>query len=657
MITKYLGGFMRGSIIVLILLFSMISFDALSQEINAKLQGDWYLADGSNILMLSVEDDYLLYNSEFWDYELKEGNSLRLNNQSNVKELSFSWAGEDLILMEDEKQTRLVKERKTNINQRPTTALDLREDFLKIDQVVLHGVVTPTDTMPLIASIIYNDAFQESQQKYSADVDENGRFKLIFPLSNAQDLYFQIGKAFFLFYARPGGKMGMKINESSFRDGRGQWTAVKDISFMGDLAQLNEEFRLLNPEYMKIRKYEESDSLQQVLAPMEYLSYRIGLQQDQRMFYQGYFAEYPTSEAIQDLSLRSIRVKAANDLMRYIWLHKNSGGRIQAVDVPNEYLQQVAALMPDDILDFATGSYGDLSREFIMVMMPREANALHDERLEATYDFLSNTVVSENSKLVLRKWKEEEASREKNSSYLSFKEDMKPIFDQYKDELTELNGKINWDHLMSKATNFSTVQRSSMVATFLSQNYHTRGLEIPQYIVDKLKDVDLLPLIAGRINDQIKDFDILKNKVFMEGIDIEESSGNILAKLKEKHKGKVVYIDVWATWCGPCITQFSYLKELKANKLKDVVYVYLCGQSTKKTFDLMVKKHELIGENYFLDKDQYSRFDKEVNITGFPTYMIITKEGKLVREGINRPSAREKLVSQLKGFASREVKN
>ncbi len=644
---------MRGSIIVLFLLVSTISFNALSQEANAKLQGDWYTSDGSNLLILSVADDYLLYDSEFWGYEIEEGKRLELDNQSEKKKLAFTWSGDDLMLGQGNERVRLVRERRTDIGQRPTTNLDLREDFLKIDQVVLHGVITPIDTMPLVASVIYNDAFQESQQKYSADVDEQGRFKLIFPLNNAQDIYFRAGGIYFNFYARPGGKMAIKIDEASFGEGTSLWTDQKEIGFMGDLAQLNEEYRLLHPEFMSIRNYEENDSLQKALTSTDYLKYRLRRYQEQSDFFQGYFNEYPTSEVTKDLSLRSIRVNAAEDLMRYIWLHNMKSGRIDPVDVSNDYLRQVTALMPDDVLDFAAGNYAYLNREFTMVMMPREANALHDKRLAATYDFLSNSVVSENSKMVLSKWKEEESVREKHFGYLAFKGDMKPIFDQYKGEIKDLNNKVDWDHLMSKAMNFSTVQRSSMVATYLSQNYHTRGIEIPEYIVEKLQDVDLLPLIAGRINDQINDFEILMNKEFVEGIEIASNADNILSELKEKHKGKVVYIDVWATWCGPCIAEFSYLKELKANKLKDVVYVYLCGQSTKKTFDLMVKKHELVGENYFLDKEAYSRFDKEVNITGFPTYMVITKEGKLVREGIKRPSAREDLVKQLKEFAAR----
>ena len=213
---------------------------------------------------------------------------------------------------------------------------------------------------------------------------------------------------------------------------------------------------------------------------------------------------------------------------------------------------------------------------------------------------------------------------------------------------------MRWDHLISKIAGLSTVQRSSIVATYVNMNFTTKGLQVPDYIQAKLGGLNLVPSVLESIEQSIADFEILKNARFVEGVEITESSDNILRELKEKYKGKVVYIDVWATWCGPCIGEFSNMKRIKESKIKDVVYVYLCAQSTKKSFDIMVKKHELVGDNYFLNEEQYQKLDKEVGITGFPTYLVITKDGKLVREGIKRPSAGEGLVRQLQEFSSRK---
>lgn len=84
-----------------------------------------------------------------------------------------------------------------------------------------------------------------------------------------------------------------------------------------------------------------------------------------------------------------------------------------------------------------------------------------------------------------------------------------------------------------------------------------------------------------------------------------------------------------------------------------MVFAYICGQSEREMFENMIKKFELSGEHFFLDQESYQKFDKELNITGFPTYLLITKEGKLIREGIHRPSSGDQLINQLKDFVTR----
>ena len=119
----------------------------------------------------------------------------------------------------------------------------------------------------------------------------------------------------------------------------------------------------------------------------------------------------------------------------------------------------------------------------------------------------------------------------------------------------------------------------------------------------------------------------------------EVPRADIVAYLAAKYPGKVLYIDVYATWCGPCRAEFAPAKELhKLFAGKDVVFVNLCLSSDTDKWIETVKQMDLEGENYYFDKDATGLFMSAYQISGFPTYMLVEKSGKVVTDKAPRPS-------------------
>jgi thiol-disulfide isomerase/thioredoxin len=121
----------------------------------------------------------------------------------------------------------------------------------------------------------------------------------------------------------------------------------------------------------------------------------------------------------------------------------------------------------------------------------------------------------------------------------------------------------------------------------------------------------------------------------------------VLPYLCERYNNKVLYIDVWASWCGPCLEEMKYaptLHEYFAGK--EVVFVNLCMESTVESWLSRINTLSIKGENYYLDRNASLMFMGIHNISGFPDYMLIDKDGQL-RSPVARPSNTQSVIQQI----------
>ncbi|MFK7750020.1 MAG: TlpA family protein disulfide reductase [Kordia sp.] len=118
-------------------------------------------------------------------------------------------------------------------------------------------------------------------------------------------------------------------------------------------------------------------------------------------------------------------------------------------------------------------------------------------------------------------------------------------------------------------------------------------------------------------------------------------------------EGKYVYIDVWATWCGPCIGEIPSLKKVEKkyhNKNIEFVSISIDQKDAYKTWKKMVKNKELGGIQLMADDAWKSKFVTDYAIEGIPRFILIDPKGKIVNADAPRPSNPEliELFNELK---------
>jgi thiol-disulfide isomerase/thioredoxin len=106
-----------------------------------------------------------------------------------------------------------------------------------------------------------------------------------------------------------------------------------------------------------------------------------------------------------------------------------------------------------------------------------------------------------------------------------------------------------------------------------------------------------------------------------------------LDDLKKRHAGKILVVDFWASWCGPCRETMPGAKKLiEAMKGKDIAFVYLSidKDASRWTKASNEEKLDTYAENYLVTNQNSARFLKEQNLTFIPRAMIFDKAGRLM---------------------------
>ncbi|MCF6350838.1 MAG: TlpA family protein disulfide reductase [Flavobacteriaceae bacterium] len=178
-------------------------------------------------------------------------------------------------------------------------------------------------------------------------------------------------------------------------------------------------------------------------------------------------------------------------------------------------------------------------------------------------------------------------------------------------------------------------------------------------------------MLSGNIDSMVKVKELANyNKIFTkikQNYKVQQKQNSVLAKGKpspkfvnyinykggktslDDFKGTYVYLDIWATWCGPCKQQIPFLDKIeKEYRHKNIKFVSIStddarrnGGSWDKAKDKwkkMIKDKKMGGTQLFANKGFQSDFIKAYGINSIPRFILIDPDGNIVDVNAPRPS-------------------
>ena len=104
--------------------------------------------------------------------------------------------------------------------------------------------------------------------------------------------------------------------------------------------------------------------------------------------------------------------------------------------------------------------------------------------------------------------------------------------------------------------------------------------------------------------------------------------------------GKVLYIDIWATWCAPCCMEIPYMEKLveRFKNQENIAFVSISDDKTAEPWQEKLERDKPAWPQYRIDPEGEEKFMKSLNINSIPRFILLDKEGKIIEIDAPRPS-------------------
>ncbi len=610
-----------------------------------KATGDW---------LIGFAGKTMIYDSQLWDvvackekkgaydYTVSNGDrELRIRVGKEKKGVRSIRVGEEKTICCDRITSRYMPH---------YPVVDTRTDFADNnyrmgDSVTIKGWYKDMDKAAKKKgnefAVHASSLFRYGQDKYSAPMDSLGRFTLRVPVENVSDLYVDWGRTSLNLLVEPG--------ETYF--------LMNDFS-TGQTLVMGRDARVQNEIFAnRARGYiPNSAAWIPLIGAVDYLA-------KSDSAFNGEFARVDSISAVTHLSERFRKYHRNSNLIQQGY--EMMQGRFHANELPDEYVDYVT----EKVFGRLDMPYSVAALQFYFMM--GDYTSTLGEKLGFDNIGLSSVIkeaeragmmtVSEADKQVVRRYEER---------LDTLRAQMKSIGDRRKsdkivDAFSADPNTVQYIAIWSKEAMNAAIQK------FMYQNKYNAFLHVmdslgwPQQLQDIYLAKELcslidhqrtplspqlmeyagqrikMPMALDKVRTLQKHYEDLARKTLntaslysSDNVKGLTEGEQILRKILEPMRGKIVLLDIWGTWCSPCKEALSHSQE-EYERLKnyDIVYLYLANNSSDASWKNTIKEYNVQGENvvhYNLPPDQQNAVENFLKVNSFPTYRLIDAEGHLL---------------------------
>lgn len=632
-----------------------------------QLLGNWY-EPKANKWTFGFFENFAIYNGGFWKYDALSitGNTGKITLKNGNKKHTLiltKKADSSLTIKMDNIPQQVYKRAKKTLPPYSTEDKTAFKDthFQKADTAYITGYLRNLPNQNPF-SVSYEDIIKEDQKSVYGEIDSLGRFLVKVPLLNTTQVYMDWGRITKTDAIEPGEHYFLYYD-----------FATQQYLIMGDNARFHNEISTYS--IFDASPYnEEEHKANQKKKGLDFLNAKKAEFNKANAYSERHFKQNPHLSAKSKYFIKNYnRYQLGFDLMQKRFdLNRQTNERF-----PEEYMAFVKdSLYANPVTPFTLiREFSSFSRDYLSYMKDRlpGSSVSHSEVL---YNLIQNGGIQasdEERKSAQLTWQIDSirgidtlrskqlatTMTEKQQSLVS------NLITTHKEKIAEAVNRMLWSRVLKSETAFyeknisnEDIRKSYLTKTVYNYFEQTRhameGKEFNAY----LKKINSVPFQASLVEYQIHllkvpkmDFAYAQSLKNTDHLKSSKDADSLFKALLAPYKGKVVYIDFWGTWCGPCKAEMKHVGTAKeALKDKDVVFMYFANNSPELVWKTIIKEMNLTGPNvvhYRLPDEQQSLIERRLSIKGFPTYMLVDKEGNMVSTEAPRPSNPDRLVQEV----------